>query len=358
MNPGRVFIVLAAAATLAAQNAQVVKVESKPVSRTVLLAGEFLPYERVDLHARVSGFVEKVHVDRGSVVREGDLLVTLSAPEMEAQVAESEAKVKAAESAVAEASARLVAAESTYERLAKASATEGAVSGQELQLAKQAAEAARSAMRAAEASSAAAGASLAALRKVQQYLSIRAPFSGVITERMAHPGALAGPATGPLLRLEQVERLRLVVAVPEAEFGGVRPGARVPFQVAAFPNRSFTGVVARVAPSVDPKTRKAPVELDVANGSGAFAPGMYAEVNWPARSAAPALLVPATSIVRTTERVFVIRVRNGRAEWVDVRPGFRDGGLVQVFGDLRPGDPILKNASDEIREGAELKASN
>jgi RND family efflux transporter MFP subunit len=289
-------------------------------------------------------------------VNEGDLLVTLSAPEMEAQVAESEAKVKAAESAAAEARARLVAAESTYERLSKASATEGAVSGQELQLAKQAAEAARDAARAAEASAAAAKASVGVLKKVQQYLDIRAPFSGVITERMAHPGTLAGPATGPLLRLEQVARLRLVVAVPEADFGGVRAGAKVPFQVAAFPNRTFTGVVARVAPSVDPKTRKAPVELDVANESGAFAPGMYAEVNWPARSAEPALLAPATSIVRTTERVFVIRVRNGRAEWVNVRPGFRDGGLVQVFGDLRAGDAVVKNASDEIRDGAELKS--
>ncbi len=357
MNPGKSFLALAAAESLAAQTVQVVKVESKPVSRTVLLTGEFLPFQRVDLHARVTGFVEKVHVDRGSVVKEGDILVTLSAPEMEAQVAESEAKLKAAESAAAEARARLAAAEGTYERLSKASVTEGAVSGHELQLAKQAAEAARDAVRVADASAAAAKASVAALRKVQQYLAIRAPFPGVITERLAHPGALAGPATGPLLRLEQVERLRLVVAVPEAEFGGIRTGAKVPFQVEAFPNRTFYGTVARLAPSVDPKTRKAPVELDVANASGAFAPGMYAEVKWPARSFEPALLVPATSIVRTTERVFVIRVRNGRAEWVNVRPGFRDGGFVQVYGDLRAGDPVVKNATDEIREGAELKAA-
>jgi membrane fusion protein, multidrug efflux system len=178
----------------------------------------------------------------------------------------------------------------------------------------------------------------------------------MITERMAHPGALAGPNAGPLLRLEQVSRLRVVVAVPEANFGGIRPGARVAFQVSAHPTRKFEGTITRVARSLDPKTRSMPVELEVANGSGLLAPGMYPQVNWPVR-AERTLVVPAASVVRTTERVFVVRVKDGRAEWVDVRLGARDEGQVQVFGNLAEGDLVVRNGSDEIREGVQFTAA-
>ena len=354
MNPGRLWIALAAAVALAAQKAPVVKVEAKALSKTVLLTGEFLPYQTVDLHARVQGFVESVRVDRGSMVKQGDLLVTLSAPEMDAQAAGAEARVKTAESAAAEARSKLVAAESTYKRLREASATEGAISGNELVIARQAAEALRDTVRASESAITAAQASVAAVRKMQQYLNISAPFPGVITERLAHPGALAGPGTGPLLRLEQVTRLRLVVAVPEASFAGVRAGARVPFQVSAYPTRTFDGAIARIARSIDPRTRTMSVELDVPNSSGALAPGMYPQVNWPVRTAGRSLIVPATSVVRTTERVFVIRVREGRAEWVDVRVGAREAGQFQVLGNLSEGDVVVKNGSDEIRDGSRV----
>jgi RND family efflux transporter MFP subunit len=357
MNPGNVLLAVVLAGCLSAQTVQVVKVESKALNRTVLLTGEFLPFQTVDLHARVQGFVEKVLVDRGSIVKQGQMLVALSAPEMEAQVAEAEAKVKAAESAASESRARLVAAESTYKRLKEASATEGAISGNELVIAKQSAEALRDTVRASEAAIGAARASLAATQKMQQYLNLSAPFPGVIVERLAHPGALAGPGTGPLLRLEQVSRLRLVVAVPEANFAGIRPGASVPFQVSAYPARTFSGRVARIARSIDQKTRTMSVELDVPNDARLLAPGMYPQVNWPVRSTERALVVPPTSVVRTTERVFVIRVKNGRAEWVDVRVGAREAGQVQVFGDLAEGEVIVRNGSDEIREGSQVTAA-
>jgi membrane fusion protein (multidrug efflux system) len=354
MNRGKFLLAAALSGVLHAQTVQLAKVESKILSRTVLLTGEIMPFQKVDLHARVSGFVEKVHVDRGSAVKEGDPLVSLSAPEMEAQAAEAEAKVKVAESAASEVRARLVSAESTYQRLREASATEGAVSGNEVVIARQTVEALREAVRAAEGAVSAAQASLAALRNMQKYLHIAAPFAGIITERMAHPGALAGPATGPLLRLEQVSRLRLVVAVPEANFSGIRPGTAVTFDVPAHPSRKFSGTVARLARSLDPKTRTMSVELDVANEFGLLAPGMYAQVNWPVVSGERALLVPATSVVRTTERQFVIRSNNGRAEWIDVRRGASDGAHIQVYGPLSAGDLVVRNATDEIRPGTPL----
>ena len=355
MSRARVCLALFSASVLAGQTVEVTKVLAKPLSRSVRLTGELLPYQSVDLHARVTGFVEAVLVDRGSIVDQGQTLVTLSAPEMEAQIAEAQAKARAADSQLAEAKAKLRAAEATYAHLKEAAETPGAIAGNELVVAEENVAAATGAVASAGAAREAAQASVEALKRLDEYLKVQAPFSGVITERLAHPGALAGPGSGALLRLEQVTRLRLATAVPEAYAGRIALGARVSFRVAAHPERAFAGVVARSARSVDPKTRTMAVELDVANRDGALAPGMYPEVNWPVQGGKTSLVVPATSIVTTTERVFVIRVVNGRAEWVDVRRGAREGDQVEVYGPLSEGDIILLRGSDEIRDGAPIK---
>jgi membrane fusion protein, multidrug efflux system len=355
MNLARIPVLLFAAALSAQQPVEVATVVSKIVERKVRLPGEFLPHLKVDLGARVNGFVEKVEVDRGSVVKEGQLLVLLSAPELAAQRAEAEAKAQAVESQRAEAQARLVAAESTFERLKAASATPGAVARNEVIQAEKAVEAARALVLAQANSVKAAQAAIEALRALESYLKLKAPFDGVVTDRFVHPGALAGPAAGPLLRLEQNTRLRLVVAVPEADAAGIVPGARVAFHVPAFPGESFWGVVARIAHSVDPKTRSMAVEMDVANPDLRLAPGMYSDVEWPVRRPRPSLLVPASSVVTTTERTFVVRVNNGRAEWVNVSRGVTLGDSVEVFGPLSAGDEVVRRASDEIREGTPLQ---
>lgn len=97
------------------------------------------------------------------------------------------------------------------------------------------------------------------------------------------------------------------------------------------------------------------VELDVMNPDGSLAPGMYPAVKWPVRRPRPSILVPRTSVVTTTERTFVIRDRNGRAEWVDVRKGILEGDLVEVFGNLKPGDMVARRGTDELREGTPLR---
>jgi RND family efflux transporter MFP subunit len=190
---------------------------------------------------------------------------------------------------------------------------------------------------------------------MQSYLRISAPFDGVVTDRLVHPGALVGPgADVPLLVLQQISKLRLVVAVPEEECGTILLGAKVTFRVPAFPERIFVGTIARSAHTLDPKTRTMAVELDVANTDGALAPGMYPTVKWPFQRGT-AILVPSTSVVTTSERTFVIRDHNDRAEWVDVKKGAADGTLVEVTGALRAGDKIVVRASDEIREGTRIR---
>jgi membrane fusion protein, multidrug efflux system len=351
----RVLCMSALTAVALAQSSNLASVISRPVSRTVELPGEFLPFLSVALHAKVPGYVERIVVDRGSHVQEGEFLAQLTAPELAAQIAEAESKVQAAEAERFQAEAQLAATQSTYDGLKKASQTPGAVAGNELIVAGNQVEAARSLVRARQQASRAAEAGAQAQKDLQAYLRITAPFEGVVTDRLVHPGALAGPATDPLVVIQQVSHLRLVVAVPEEDVGGLVHGAAVSFHVPAFPERTYTASVARIAHALDPKTRTMPVELDVFNRDGSLAPGMYPTVKWPVRSPRPVLLVPKTAVVTTTERTFVIRDRNGRAEWVDVKTGAPEGDLVAVFGDLHAGDMVLRRGSDEVREGAAIR---
>lgn len=342
-----------------AQPVDVVVVRSQAVERTTVLTGEILPFQRVTLHARANGYVERVLVDRGDAVRRGQLLVALAAPELAAQTAEAGSRAETAESARAEAEARLAAARATYERLKEAAKTPGAIAGNELVQAEKAVDAATAAVRSAEAAARAAKASLQATRQAEAYLRVTAPFAGLITERYVHPGALVGPGSGSagaLLELEQVARLRVVVPVPETAVAAVRRGTRVQFRVPAYPGRTFMGTVARVDRSLDPKTRTMAVELDVSNPRNELSPGMYPQIDWPTGSGNMSLLVPPTAIVTTTERTFVIRVSpDGRAEWVNVRRGAAAGDAVEIQGQLSPGDLIVRRGSDEIREGTRMQ---
>jgi len=372
--------------SLMAQTIELVPVVSKNVSRTIDLPGEFQPYLNVTLHSRVAGFVEKVLVDRGSTVKTGDILIELSAPEMSAQIAEAESKVQISESDRLQAEARLASmqaslasleatlasSQATYDRLKAASQTAGAVSGNEVDVALRLVESQRAGMEAQRGSiqaqrasidalrsgKTAAEASLRAVQDMKAYLRVTAPFDGVVTDRLVHPGALVGPGSNvALLVIQQISTLRLIVALPEENVGSIASGAKVAFRVPAYPNRMFSGTITRLSRVLDPKTRSMAVELDVANKDQALAPGMYPTVTWPVQNSQPALYVPKTSIVTTTERTFVVREKNGKAEWVDVRKGPAEGDLIQVIGPLRSGDRIIKRATDEMREGMTLQTS-
>src|SRR5437773_5666516 len=208
------------------QTIDAVRVVSRPLDRQVVLPGEFVPYLAVPIHAKIPGFVEKVNVDRGTMVKEGQLLATMIAPELNAQRAEAKAKVSTAESQKVEAEARVSAVQSTYERLKAAATTPGVIAGNELIQAEKQVDVERAKVAAAEASVQAAQAAVKAIEDIQAYLRVTAPFSGVITARNVHPGALAGTRDGsaPMFQLETVNRLRLVVPVPEAEVGGIVTG--------------------------------------------------------------------------------------------------------------------------------------
>ena len=348
------------AAPAGLQTVEVIKVVEQPLNVTLSLPGELTPYQTVALYSRVTGFVKTIAVDRGSRVRAGQQLAALEAPELVAQKSEAQSKLQSAEAQLSAVRAKADASASTYDKLKAASATPGVVAGNDVVLAQKAVEADKSQIAAAEQNVEAARQALKSVSDMEGYLRITAPFSGVVTERNVHPGALVGPTGGPgtatpIVRIVDSNRLRLVIPVPEAYTAGMTNGTSLTFTVAAYPGQAFAGTVSRISQSVDVATRTMAVELDVNNADGRLAPGTFCQVKWPVRRTAPSLLVPNGSVASTTGRTFVIRVRGGRTEWVDVKTGLTSGPLVEVFGDLKPGDEIAARGTDELKAGASVQ---
>ena len=339
---------------------EVAKVTSKKLSIATRLPGELQAYEAVAVLPKVTAYVDSISVDRGSRVKAGQLMARLVAPEVAAQRAEAQSKLQAAEAQRAEADAKLASDQSTYERLKSASATPGVVAGNDLEIAQKAAEADRARLEALRESAEAAKSALKSITEIEGYLQLRAPFDGIVTERNVHPGSLVGPATSssgaamPMVHVEKTARLRLVVPVPEKYATGINVGSKVDFSVPAFPSQTFAGTIARIAHSVDVKTRTMPVELDVNNADGRLSSGMFPEVLWPVRRTEPTLFVPTSAVARTTEATFVIRIRGGNTEWVNVQTGELDGKSIEVFGGLREGDEVAVRGTDELRAGTHV----
>ena len=241
----------------------VTAVESRRLSTTLSLPAQITPYESVDIYPKVTGFIDLLPVDRGSRVHMGELIVRLSAPELVAQRGQADAAVQSAE-------AKLASDQGTYLHLVDAAKTPGVVAGNDLLIAEHTA-------RADSAEVEAARDGLRTTTQLESYLEIRAPFDGVVTSRNMHPGALVGPAAGqpgaePIVRIVDVARLRLVVPVPEAYVGSIATGPEVGFTVPAYPDRTFSAPVARIAHDVDQRTRTMAVELDVRNSDGHHGP--------------------------------------------------------------------------------------
>jgi RND family efflux transporter MFP subunit len=335
-----------AAAADKPQAVEVVPVKSAVMASTVALPGQLLPYESVDLFPKVAAFVQDIPVDRGSVVKKGQLLVRLTAPELAAQREQVAGVLRAAE-------AKAAADRATYERLANAARTPGVVAENDVNIARQTAAAD-------DAQVASARESLKNVAQQEAYLRITAPFDGVVTARNLHPGALVGPASGPgappILQMANVKRLRLVIPVPETDVQGVKPGQMATFTVPGLPGRKLQAPIARIAQALDNKTRTMAVELDVQNPDGALTAGEFATVQWPVKRAYPTLQVPQTALANDQQRQFVVRVQNGVTQWVDVTTGIAGDGKVEVFGQLKPGDQVVRRGSDALQAGTKVEA--
>jgi membrane fusion protein (multidrug efflux system) len=316
------------------------------LSSSMAIPGELIPYQQVDLYAKVNSYVKKLLVDIGSQVHQGQLLATLEAPEINSQLVEAQSRIKQQQ-------AVYYASKATYDRLFNTSKTPGTVSQNDLEQAEAKKNSDLANVEAAQSAYKGVAANVA-------YLEIRAPFDGVITTRNVNLGAYVGPGgktADPLFVVQDQTRLRLVVSVPEAYTGALSGKDYVSFSVRSLPGQVFKAQIKRIAGALDEKLRAERLEMDVYNTKKQLLPHMYAEVNVPVPSNDSTYIVPKTAVVSSTEKVFVIRVTNHHAEWVNVQKGLESGNKMEVFGKLKAGDQVVQKATDEIRDGSPVKDS-
>jgi membrane fusion protein (multidrug efflux system) len=323
-----------------------VMVKKGKLTSIITVPGELIPYNQVSLYAKIASYVKDLYVDIGSQVHEGELLATLEAPEINSQLQEAKSRIQ-------QFKAVYFADKATYDRLYNTSKTPGTISQNDL-------EQARAKMQSDSANVEAARSQYKEVAANLNYLQIRAPFDGVITLRNINPGTYVGPGSGsdqPLFILEDHKHLRLVISVPEAYTGGLNGKDQVTFTVRELQGEIFVAQVKRLAGALDEKLRSERLEMDVYNTKGNLLPHMYADVSVPLPDRDSAFIVPKTAVVTSTEKVFVITIADNHAKWVDVQKGLETKDMMEVYGDLKVGDKIVKVGNDEIRDGQPVKVT-
>lgn len=334
---------LADAKKPAANSYQTGTVTEKTLSGSARLPGQLQAFYEVNIFPKVNGFVKNLYVDRGSVVKKGQLLVVLEAPEMESQL-------QAANSRYVQAQENAVASKEKYERLSEAAKEPGSVSQLDI-------DDALARMKADQAMVNSERSNVESVRTMEDYLKIYAPFDGMITQRNISPGTLVSPgktADQPMLVLQDINKLRLLVYIPEDYVDKVNLSKPVTYILNAMPGQPQKAKISRSANALSTLHQEA-IEIDIANKQNQLKPGMYAEVQIPMLSGAKSLLVPNNAIVRSTEREYVIAVNNGKTNYVDIKEGLASHDSTEVFGNLKPGTTIITNANDEIKAGLAVK---
>ncbi|QJD98356.1 efflux RND transporter periplasmic adaptor subunit [Mucilaginibacter robiniae] len=317
-------------------------VAEKRLSSSAKLPGQLLPFNQVNIFPKVNGFVKQLLVDRGTVVKKGQLMAILEAPEMESAY-------QAANSKYLQAKENADASHEKYERLKQAAKEPGSVSPLDL-------DDASSKMKADMAMVQAEKSNVNAVGTMQGYLRIYAPFNGVIIDRNVSPGALVAPGKAtdqPMLVLQTIDRMRLTVSIPEDYVDKVDLSQPVSFVFNAMPGKKFSAKISRSANSLGSMQQEA-IEIDVFNPDGKLKPGMYAEVAIPMLTGAKSLLVPNNAIIRSTEHEYVIQDMNGRANLVNIKEGLAGSDSTEVFGNLKAGNRIVLHGNDEIKSGTPL----
>jgi len=331
------------AAAPAKPHYQTATVRQQSVEQLMKLPAMLAAFLQVSIFPKVNGYVTSVRVDVGSHVRQGDLLMTLEAPELVQAVVQAKEKY-------AQAIANYTIDRENYQRLDEASHTPGAISPMDLATDKAKAQA-DSALANSE------KADWQLQQAMMDYLQVKAPFTGVISIRNVHPGALvdASNKSVPMLELKQVDHLRLQVDIPETISATLRKNDTISFYVAAMPGKRMTARIVRISDNINMQYRTERVEADIYNKDEILAPGMYADVIFDSKGNRNALAVPPGAVVTSTEAKYVIVIRNGKTVKVNVSTGNENNQLMEIVGDVKAGEQVIVPANDEIKEGIDVQ---
>lgn len=332
------------AAPATAPHYTLITAQHSPVEQVMKLPAQLAAYQEVSIFPKVNGYVKTVSVDIGTHVQAGQLLMVLEAPELEQATA-------AAKEKYARTRSDYTISRENYERLKQAAETPGAISPMDLATARSKTEA-DSALSNSEKSN------WQMQQTMLSYLRVTAPFKGIITQRNVHPGALVSAEARdgkPMLELKEVDHLRLQVDIPESIAATLRNNDTLSFYLSALPGKRMTGKISRKAMNINMQYRTERVELDVFNKDELLTPGMYADVLFDSKGNPNALAVPKSAVVTSTERKYVIVVRDGKTVREDVSTGNESNDRIEILGNIKEGESIIANANDEIKEGITIK---
>jgi RND family efflux transporter MFP subunit len=353
----------------------VTNVTKQTLSRQINLSSELVPFQEIDVYAKVSGYVKKLNVDYGTHVKTGQVIAILEIPELQAQLQEDEAEIRNANNQVSRADHELKRYDAQYQalhlqytRLNGVFANQPGIvaqqevddaQGKDLAAASQV-DAGKAGLDAAQSQLGAAQAKLAHDQTMFDYSKITAPFSGVVTQRFANLGTLVQAGTGsstqviPIVRLSQDELFRLVIPVPESYVRYIRVGDHVDVRVPSL-NRTFPGKVARFSVDVTQDTRTMHTEVDVPNPDRVLIPGLYAEANVALehRDDIPAIPLQAINHEDGNTTVLVVN-RNGEIEDRPITLGIQTATDAEVVSGLSGGEQIVVSDRSGLRAGQKV----
>jgi RND family efflux transporter MFP subunit len=323
------------------------------------LPGSATPMQETALYARVNGYLKRWLVDIGAHVEAGQLLAEIDAPDLDAQLNEARAAVEQAKANAVSAETNFQLAQATYVRY-KGLIPTGGVTQQDLDTRQSAAAQAAAAKDAAAAAIQSAQATVQRLEAEQGFEKIVAPFAGTITVRNYDVGALISPTdTAPgheLFRLAETDKLRIWVDLPQSYVTLVWPSQRVTFQAPAnYPGRKFTGIVARSAGALDPKTRTLHTELDFDNADGRLWAGMYGQVTFNIHREKPVLTVPTSALMFNAQGTQVVVVDHNVIHFRNITVGRDLGTEIEVATGLNGDEQVVSNPGERLAEGVQVQ---
>lgn len=356
--------------------ADVSLVQRQALSSTLTVAGQFQAFQEVDLHAKVSGYIRRINVDIGDRVKAGQVIATLEVPELNAQLAGTQAEVRhsqseiaRAQSEVARAEADYVAVHAAYTRLQQASQQRpGLIAEQELDDARAKdhhaaaqVDVAKASLEASQQQMEVSRADRERAQTLSDYSVVIAPFTGVVTMRYADTGSLiqAGTASNtqamPVVRVAQSDLLRLRMPVPESSVPYIQEGGAVDVRVLAN-GKHFSGRIIRFTRSLDPSTRTMMAEVDVANPDLSLSPGMYAETVITLQERPNVLAIPAQAVVQSQAQPYVLVVnRANKVEKRAVTLGIHGADRVEIGSGLQQGESVIVTAQANYQPGETVR---
>ncbi len=355
----------------------VVKVARRDLANSIEIASELQPFQEIEVYAKVSGYIRKLHVDWGTHVKQGQLLAELEVPELQQQLRQDEAAVRRSEQDFSRSREELNRAESSYNvahlsytRLAEVQKSRPElVAQQEVDIAQgkdleasAGVSSAKDGLAAAEQGLLGAKAALGKDQAMFEYTRITAPFEGVITQIYAYTGALlpAGTASSQgalaLCRLSQNNLLRLVIPLPERVVSDVHLGQSVAVDVSGA-NKTFSGKIVRFSDQIDTQIRTMHTEVQVPNANGELVPGMYASVKIPLHSASNVLTVPVQAMQSTGEGKGSVLVVNGsnRLEKRAISLGLQTSTQVEIVSGLQQDEMVVFGEQGQYKAGELVK---